>query len=262
VIPRFFGEPGRALFGAYHPPDARRDRRRGVVLCYPGPEEYRAVHWSYRQLAMSLASAGFHVLRFDYFGTGDSAGDTGSGDLEQWVSDIGVAARELQDVGAIERIGLVGMRLGAPLALAACAGGVRVRELVLWEPVISGRAYLAQLAAEQERTLCEVRYPVDTRREPDELLGYPMGDSLRSGIERVDLLTQPFGRPDRVYIVTADDDPDASALRARVAESGRPCTHRVVPEMRLYSEEQRRSETLLAHATLDAITSFLTERTT
>jgi pimeloyl-ACP methyl ester carboxylesterase len=259
VIPRFFGEPERALFGAYHPPEGRSDRRRGVLLCYPAPEEYRAVHWAYQRLATMLSGAGFHVLRFDYFGTGDSAGETGAGDLEQWTSDIATAACELQEVGAIERISLVGFRLGAPLALGACAAGLRVRELVLWEPVLSGRAYLAQLAAEQERALREVRFPVDVRREPDELLGYHMSESMRRGIEQVDLLTQPLGVADRTFIVTAEERPEATALCARVTENGGRCACRVVPEVALYSEAHRQSETLLAHDTLDTIVSLLVE---
>jgi pimeloyl-ACP methyl ester carboxylesterase len=259
VIPRFFGEPERALFGAYHPPEGRSDRRRGVLLCYPAPEEYRAVHWAYQRLATMLSGAGFHVLRFDYFGTGDSAGETGAGDLEQWTSDIATAACELQEVGAIERISLVGFRLGAPLAISACAAGLRVRELVLWEPVVAGGVYLAQLAAEQERALLEVRYPVDIRRAPDELLGYRMSERLRGGIEQVDLLTQPLGRADRTFIVTADERPDAAALCERVTGSGGRCVCKVVPEMTLYSEAHRQSETLLAHATLETIVSLLTE---
>lgn len=257
-MPRFFGDPARALFGAYHPPDDTRDRRRGVLLCYPGPEEYRAVHWSYRRLAMLLASAGFHVLRFDYFGTGDSAGETDAGDLEQWMADIGTAARELREVGALERIALVGVRLGASLAVRACADGMRVRDLVLWEPVVSGRDYLAQLGAEQARTLRELRHPVDTEREPGEMLGHHMTDAMRRGVEAVDLLAQPLGRPERVLILSAAERADAAALRDRVAASGGSCTYRVVPEMALYSEEHRRSETLLAHRTLDAIVSHLT----
>ena len=72
--PLFFGEANRRLYGVYHPP--AKPSRHAVLLCYPGMQEYNAAHWMFRRLATSLSREGHHVLRFDYYGTGDSDGET------------------------------------------------------------------------------------------------------------------------------------------------------------------------------------------
>ena len=74
--PFYFGPAGgRRLFGVFHEPPASRRRGCGVVLCYPLGTEYTSYYRAYRQLALSLAENGFHVLRFDFRGCGDSEGE-------------------------------------------------------------------------------------------------------------------------------------------------------------------------------------------
>jgi len=63
----YFGAGERRLFGVYTP--ARHGGRRGAVLCPPWGQEYLRAHRSIAQLANTLATAGVHVLRFDYSGT-------------------------------------------------------------------------------------------------------------------------------------------------------------------------------------------------
>ena len=61
------------------------------------------------QLAKRLSGIGFHVLRFDYYGTGDSAGDADEGDLRQWHDDLSAAVDELKDTAAIQMVSLIGL---------------------------------------------------------------------------------------------------------------------------------------------------------
>ena len=67
-----------------------------MVLCYPWGSEYIHAHRALRQLATRLSMAGFHTLRFDYFGTGDSAGEMEDADLGVWEDDIETAIEELK----------------------------------------------------------------------------------------------------------------------------------------------------------------------
>ena len=86
--PFYFGPPARPLFGCYHPPKGVNARDSVVVLCYPVWREYMRAHRSCRQTANRLSQMGYPVLRFDYSGSGDSAGDSEQGDVEQWLVEI------------------------------------------------------------------------------------------------------------------------------------------------------------------------------
>lgn len=135
MTPFYFGSSKRRLFGVYDPARPARGRQRAAVLCYPSGEEHVHAYRTMRQLATRLAQSGTHVLRFDYYGTGDSAGDTSDGDDAGWCSDILTAAAELKDMTGVPKVSLVGLRKGASLAaLVAAKHPGEFEHLVLWEP--------------------------------------------------------------------------------------------------------------------------------
>src|SRR4051812_45876715 len=114
-----FGDLVSPLFGWYHPPVGVR-RTGGIVLCNPIGDDLCRAHRPLRHLAERLAEAGFPVLRFDYRGTGDSAGDEHEpGRVSGWLSDIGLAFEELRARSGLARVSLVGLRAGALLAAVA-----------------------------------------------------------------------------------------------------------------------------------------------
>jgi alpha-beta hydrolase superfamily lysophospholipase len=118
----------------------------GVVLCNPLGYEALSVHRTYRHLAERLAAAGFAALRFDYDGTGDSAGRAdGAGRVRAWIDGVRAAVAELRARAPhVRRIGLFGVRFGATLAAAAARELGGVDALVLWAPV-SGRTHAREL---------------------------------------------------------------------------------------------------------------------
>ena len=116
-----------------------------VVLCYPLWQEYMRAHRAFRQLAMLLSKAGFSVLRFDYFGTGDSAGESDAGDVSRWTHDISTAIDELKDTAGVSKVSLVGLRVGASLAAAVAAERKDLDRIVLWDPVVGGKAYVEKM---------------------------------------------------------------------------------------------------------------------
>jgi pimeloyl-ACP methyl ester carboxylesterase len=152
----FFGEATSPLYGIYTPADSLTDRSEGVVLCYPLSKEYMRAHWAFRQLADLLAAKGFHVFRFDYSCTGDSAGDDADASWDRWVADIGAAMGELRDASGARKISLVGLRAGACLALEA-APRFKADRLVLWDPLVDGPTYFGEL--ESARGIVSFRYP-------------------------------------------------------------------------------------------------------
>lgn len=138
-----FGTKERPLFGYYHEP--RVAPRGSVLLCQPWGIEYQYAHRTMRFLAKRLAQSGWHVLRFDYAGTGDSWGDTTAADLPTWLGDVGEAARELRVIAGIQTLGLAGLRLGGTLAAMALDYAGEVDRLVLWDPIVSGPAWVEEL---------------------------------------------------------------------------------------------------------------------
>src|SRR4029453_12981173 len=82
-------ENGRTLFAWHHAP--RPDVRRGaaVVLCSSLGGEHVRVYRVWRALAGRLAAIGFDVLRFDYEGTGETAGDLEEpGLVDAWIANV------------------------------------------------------------------------------------------------------------------------------------------------------------------------------
>jgi uncharacterized protein len=148
MTPFYFGDRRRRLFGIFEPAGVTSVGKRAAVLCYPWGAEYVHAHRAMRQLAVRLSAAGIDTLRFDYFGTGDSAGEMVDADLGTWEADIELAIDELRDIVGSARLTLIGLRLGATLAarVAALRPG-DVDTLVLWDPILSGPGYLASLGA-------------------------------------------------------------------------------------------------------------------
>ncbi|KQU73844.1 MULTISPECIES: serine aminopeptidase domain-containing protein [unclassified Rhizobacter] len=149
--PFFFGTRQRRLFGVYSPAraSAAGSGSKAVLLCPPWGQEYLRAHRAMKQLATLLNQAGVHVLRFDFFGTGDSAGEMLDASLAGWQADIETAIDELKDTTDAARVGLVGLRLGGSLAAGVAARRRKdVDSLVLWDPVVLGEGYLKELLAD------------------------------------------------------------------------------------------------------------------
>src|SRR5256885_14992333 len=103
----FFFGTGRRLYGALHEPRGAA-KSTGVLLCYPGVQEYNLTHWAFRKLAGQLAREGLPAMRFDWSCTGDSEGDIDDGAISHWVEDVATAADELRDASGVRRISIVG----------------------------------------------------------------------------------------------------------------------------------------------------------
>lgn len=184
----FFGHVERQLFGAYHAAsDEGPVREAAVVLCYPWLAEYNMTHWAFRNLATLLARAGFGVLRFDYGGMGDSMGTTASADINAWAGDIATAAREVRELSGARELCLVGKGLGATLAALATAD-VPTRDLVCWDPVVSGAEYLAELERVDAQQRLSRLCPPAPPGPREELLGFAVPRAQRTALAQLDLL--------------------------------------------------------------------------
>lgn len=112
-----------------------------MLIAPPLAYEYFNSHATLKTLADRLAARGYTVVRFDYRGTGDSAG--AAWDLDRvtcWRQSVSDVAQAMRDAGCT-RLHVVGLRLGATLALELPG----IDDAVAWAPVLSGKRWMREL---------------------------------------------------------------------------------------------------------------------
>ena len=148
--PLYFQSGDNRLFGWLHRPARDVEPELGVVICSPFGYESICAHRSVREFAESISAEGIPALRFDYLGTGDSADiDENADHVELWSQDVLAAIGELRHQTGVERVCLLGIRLGALLAALAAAKCRTVDSLIFVGPIISGRRYVRELRTTQ-----------------------------------------------------------------------------------------------------------------
>ena len=229
-LPLYFG-PERALFGVYHPPERLPRRSTAAVLCYPAGHEALRVQRAFRNLAVAIARLGFPVLRFDYRGTGDSAGDGSAATLDGWREDLRLAIEEVTRRGGARRVALVGQRLGAAVAWSEALDRSDVDVLTLWDPVVHGTRYLAQLRSLEALWLADPGRSGSGRIEAaaQMLLGFPLSPVMEREISSLDLASVPLPRTARVFAIMASEDPEEATWRERVRATYGPTSCAALP---------------------------------
>ncbi len=134
----------KQLYSVYHEPKIGDNDKTGIILCYPLGQEYIRCHKLYVNLAKKLVEHGYHVLRFDYSGTGDSLGSYSSVTVKDCLEDIGIAIKELKELCGVTRVLLMGVRFGATLSIIYSQNN-KVDGLILWNPITNGSDYLKEI---------------------------------------------------------------------------------------------------------------------
>ncbi|GEM_PF-244404 len=263
--PLFFGNSERQLFGIYHEPDDSVDssrQSRAVLLAYPGVQEYNTSHWAFRRLASMLNRAGLHVLRFDYFGTGDSMGRLEDGLPSLWTEDLHEAIAELRELSGAKQVSLVGLRLGAALAYLACDQKHGLDTLCLWDPVVSGAEYLRELQSQHDNLsllLLHARRP----QRLDELLGYPCTPEFRAQVEAIRLADAPPPAAKRIRIFVSQASPQSDMLSKTLGTRGLDCAiEQIASDAARPSGAAQTERAMLSNNVIVAISESLTRRVT
>lgn len=215
--PSYFGPPGEQLLGIHHAPRGN-SRGIGVVLCPPAPHEATRSHWAFRKLAEQLTKAGFDVLRFDYRGTGDSAGDLADTTPGLWTEDIKRAVRELKDISGVRKVSAVGFRFGALLLAKAAGEGLMLDTIVLWEPVVSVANWFARLELIDDELRRAMITPAP--RGPGELMGFVLPPALEAQWKALDLALLPRWTGGQTAIVSSTESAHLRRLKTAFEASG------------------------------------------
>jgi pimeloyl-ACP methyl ester carboxylesterase len=261
--PFYFGSPSKPLFGCYHGPQTVSPRGCGVVLCYPMAREYIRFHRAYRQLAILLSRVGFPVLRFDFYGCGDSSGEFKGGRVGVWLEDLGVACEELQRRSGVETVCLVGLRLGGTLAMMAGVGRQDLAAMVLWDPVISGPRYVDELLALHRDMLRYAHVKAEERltgEAPTEILGFPLTGALRRELEQLDLMSMRSGLESPVLLIETHPAMRQERLESHLRSIGAQASLLELPNPKLWVWIEDFSQVLVPHPLLQSIVSWVSER--
>lgn len=200
--PLYFPAGDPTLFGWYHTCDTAQPRDLVAVVCAPMGFEYTHSHRSLRHLCDQLALAGISALRFDYHGTGDSAGGEIEADrLTRWQQDVASATACAQALSGRQRCCLIGVRIGATLA-AMTSPLLEPELLVLWNPVISGRQYIRELKAAATATNDNADTDDNSILESG---GFLITADTEAEVRSLNLLDKPVAVKRGALVVARDD---------------------------------------------------------
>lgn len=210
--PQFF--PNRVhkrLFGVLHRPDttvACHDL--AIVFCAPLFEEKL---WSHRVMvnfARYLAIRGVSVLRFDYFGDGESEGRFEEASVATRVADIHDAVEFCRRQTGIETTYVLGLCYGATLALCAALSAETIAGAVAWAPIMDGERYAGELLRAHLTAQMVVHRKIIHDREalvrqitadqPVNIEGYEIGKALYAEMITIDLMKLLSGATKRVLV--------------------------------------------------------------
>ncbi len=206
----FFGPATAPLYAVLHAPApaARASVRPSIVHVHSYGIEQVASYRIEVEFARAAAAAGFPVLRFHMSGAGDSFGEFSEMTIDGMVSDVVLAARNLEERGlAGENRApiLLGVRLGCDIAIRAASALGGVRALILWEPVADPRAYIESIlrsriisALAQGRKSGNTVASLVEKLNRDgvvDVLGYPVHSRLYAEASTLAIGALPGGAP-------------------------------------------------------------------
>lgn len=187
-------------FCLYHAPPDGTTVRAGVLYVPPFGEEMNKSRRMAAQQARALAASGFGVLQIDLYGCGDSSGELRDVHWHDWHDDLALA-RDWMEQQVSPRTSLWCLRLGCLLALDFLQHRPSgVDNIVLWQPVVSGKTFLTQLLRMKlaNYMLTDDRAPAqrtDALRhalasgQVVEVAGYDLTSGLTTDLDRLDLRT-------------------------------------------------------------------------
>ncbi|MGH8714615.1 MAG: hydrolase 2, exosortase A system-associated [Casimicrobiaceae bacterium] len=267
ATPFFLSVGNGRRFGLLHRAAAESRQAGAILYVHPLAEEMNKARRVAAVQAGALAKAGWTVLLLDLFGCGDSEGDFRDAGWKQWLADVRAAREWLRAETGMAPV-LWGLRAGALLAANAAREMHPAPDLVLWQPVFSGKQLLQQflrLRVAGQLTGSSAGDRVGTehlraqlgRGEVLEVAGYEVSRDLASGMEASELV--PPSEPIRIELleVSVSEETGLSPAATQRLDRWRTAGHRVngssVHGLPFWQTQEIAECPLLIDATLRAI---------
>ena len=133
----FLEENRKTIYCVEYLPAEDHDKHSAVILCKPIWGERMRTHIIFTNLARLLASEGFTVITCDYFGDGNSGGDTLDLTFTGMVDDINVLYHYISKKYQPRSFALIGLRVGANCAISVHNDVELLSKIILIEPILS-----------------------------------------------------------------------------------------------------------------------------
>jgi uncharacterized protein len=236
--PFFFRGGADSLFGVLHQPAADSGKP-AFVFCHAFGEEKLWSHRVHVAFARLLAADGHPVLRFDYMGNGDSAGQFSQSSVETAMADVVAAADEMRRRVGRRPISLLGLRLGASIASLVAEDLPGLDRLVLWAPIVDGARYMQELLRINLTTQMAVYK--ELRRDREQLVA-----SLRLGetvnVDGYDMALPMYEQVSAIRLAAAAKRCPAPCLVAQIdRQPGRPA-----PDLQALANQYRHGRLVFA----------------
>ncbi len=216
--PCYWTSLGAPLFGWLHAGREPSQFDHAVIIAPPIGHEQLHAHRSLRHLADALAQRGIPTFRFDWHGTGDSAGrDEDPRRLDVWRTNLRDSGELLKQKLAVRHISVIGLRFGAALA-ATTFSAREIENLVLWAPVVSGRTYVREMTA-IDRTSEIPSHSIPGAPADLEPAGLVLSEATARDIAQLNLLQSPLPTC-RTLLVARDDLHPDPRLAERFSAEG------------------------------------------
>lgn len=140
---KFFIEAeDKRLYSVYY--ESAKFSNQGVVLCYPLGQEYIRCHRFYNILAEKISALGFHVIKFDYSGTGDSKELLTPCKISNFLDDLSIIYNEFKNVCSLDSVNLFGTRFGGLVSVLFALKN-KIKNLILISPCFDGNIFVDEM---------------------------------------------------------------------------------------------------------------------
>ncbi len=151
--PVVFKAQGEQVVGMLHVPAKAKGRCPGIVFFHGFTGTKVEAHRMFVKMARTLTGAGFVVLRFDFRGCGDSAGDFSTLTVARELADARAALKFLRARREVDakRVGVLGLSMGGLVAAMMLGEDPGIRAAALWAPVANLKEQINRKATPESR---------------------------------------------------------------------------------------------------------------
>ena len=201
------------IFFWHNLPADINNRNTAVIIIGPIGPEYMHCFRSIKYLCDELALAGYHSIRYDPIGMGNSSGDLLDDNIwHQWITTPQKLSDYVKESYGITNIILVGLRSGC-LVLSEVQKNMPLHSAVFWYPYTHGSAYIRDI-----QLLDSMLYQDNNLTNNTTLNGggYPLSDTLQNDIKNINLLSEKYSPFNHALIINSDESKRALKLHKQM----------------------------------------------